>query len=98
MFNSFTVSKQDDAVTERIIVGAVRDKFFSIEFVKADGSKRTINGRLGVKKHLKGGRNCNVTLVPKHLTVYDMQKKGYRNVNLSTVKTLRVSNCTYKFA
>ena len=43
MFNSFTVSKQDDAVTERIIVGAVRDKFFSIEFVKADGSKRTIN-------------------------------------------------------
>ena len=98
MLTSYTVPKQDDAVTERIIVSAVRDKFFSIEFVKADGSKRTINGRLGVKKHLKGGRNCNVTLVPKHLTIYDMQKKGYRNVNLSTVKTLKVSNFTYKFS
>ena len=30
-------------------------KFLTIDFIKKDGTPRTINGRLGVTKYLKGG-------------------------------------------
>ena len=64
----------------RIIEATVQDKFFTIEFVKADGSLRKINGRLGVEKHKKGGTDCNTN--KQMMTVYDNYAKGYRNVNL----------------
>ena len=53
----------------RIIEATVQDKFFTIEFVKADGSLRKINGRLGVEKHKKGGTDCNTN--KQMMTVYD---------------------------
>ena len=52
----------------RIIEATVQDKFFTIEFVKADGSLRKINGRLGVEKHKKGGTDCNTN--KQMMTVY----------------------------
>jgi len=42
-----------------------------------------LNGRLGVTKHLKGGLS---TLNPlEYITVYDLQSKGYRAINRSTI-------------
>jgi hypothetical protein len=32
-------------------------KFFNVKFLKKDGSKRSLTGRLGVTSHLKGGEN-----------------------------------------
>jgi hypothetical protein len=79
----------------RIIEATVQDKFFTIEFVKRDGSLRRINGRLGVKKHTKGGRDCNTN--KQMMTVYDNYAKGYRNVNLSTVNYVVVDGIKHEF-
>ena len=75
--------KMSNAILRRYIESTVNDRFFTIEFIKADGSKRVMNGRLGVKKHLKGGQNCND--IDRFLTIYDVEKEGYRNINLDTV-------------
>jgi len=40
---------------KQIIKAIKTGKFFTIKFVKKNGELRELNGRLGVKKHLKGG-------------------------------------------
>lgn len=63
-------------------------KMVTVQFVKKDGTLRTLNGRLGVKKHLKGGVS---TLNPaQYVTIYDVQNKGYRAVNRKTIVGLRI--------
>lgn len=57
-------------------------KFFTVGFVKKDGTKRVMNGRLGVTKHLAGGVK---TLTPNYICVYDTVSKGYRSINPCTV-------------
>ena len=79
----------------RIIEATVQDKFFTIEFVKADGSIRKINGRLGVEKHKKGGRDCNTN--KQMMTVHDNYAKGYRNVNLTKINSLIVDGIKHEF-
>jgi len=82
-------------MTKRIVESTVRDKFFSVSFVKSDGSVRHMNGRLGVNKHLKGGINRNDAT--KYLTMYDTKSKGYRNVNLDTLESVTVDGITHEF-
>jgi len=65
-------------------------RFVTVEFYKKDGSLRTLNGRLGVTKHLKGGVS---TLDPdKYITIYDLVNKGYRAVNRSTIRSVTVDH------
>lgn len=62
-------------------------KFFSCEFTKKDGSIRHLVGRSGVKKHLKPNAQPK-TYDPSELgyaTVYDLQEKDYRLINLQTL-------------
>jgi hypothetical protein len=74
------------------ILKATAGKFFTVNFIKKDGSLRVMNCRLGVKKHLKGGvSNLDAE---KYLTVYDMQAEGYRAVNLSTIVSVVVGGLT----
>lgn len=62
-------------------------KIFTVEFIKRDGTTRVMNCRLGVTKYLVGGAS---TLNPKkYITVYDLQSKGYRAVNIDTITDLR---------
>jgi len=77
------------------LLKATHGKIFSCEFVKKDGSLRKMVARLGVAKNLKGGKNGasdNNALV----TVYDMAAKGYRMINLSTLRTIKVAGVTYE--
>jgi hypothetical protein len=60
-------------------------KFFSIKFIKKDGTTREMLCRTDVKKHLKGGENNNPNLGESQIVVYDIQKKGYRTINLDSV-------------
>lgn len=58
-------------------------KFFTVTFIKKDGSVRKLNGRLGVTKYLRGGDS---TLDKnKFITVYDMKSEGYRAINKETI-------------
>jgi hypothetical protein len=65
------------------VLQATKGKFFTVVFIKKDGTTRSMNCRLGVTKHLKGGvSNLDAS---QYLTVYDVQSEGYRAVNLSTI-------------
>ena len=64
---------------------ATNGKFFSVSFVKKDGTERKMTARLGVKKDIKGvGLNFNPT-ERNLIVVFDIHKKAYRMINLSTI-------------
>lgn len=74
------------------VLKATKGKFFTVSFIKKDGSLRIMNCRLGVTKHLKGGVS---TLNPdKFLTVYDVQSKGYRAINFDTIISVTCGGIT----
>lgn len=76
----------------RSIVG---NKIFSAVFTKKNGDTRVMLCRLGVKKHLKGGEKKYNTERLDYLTVYDLANKGYRTINLNTLKQIKSGGKTY---
>lgn len=68
---------------------ATNGKFFSVSFIKKDGTTRKMTARLGVKKNIKGvGLKFNPS--EKNLiVVFDVHKKAYRMINLSTILTFK---------
>ena len=73
----------------------VKNNFFTVIFKKKNGEMRKLNGRLNVKKYLNGGVNCNDEKT--FLTVYDLKKKGYRNVNYNTIEEIRINKTHHIF-
>ena len=68
---------------------ATNGKFFSVSFVKKDGTTRKMTARLGVKKDIKGvGLKFNPT-ERNLIVVFDIHKKAYRMINLSTILTFK---------
>lgn len=64
---------------------ATNGRFFSVSFIKKDGSERKMTARLGVKKNIKGvGLKFNPT-ERNLIVVFDIHKKAYRMINLSTI-------------
>lgn len=62
-------------------------KMVTVTFIKNDGSERVINGRIGVKKYIKGSSvNRNNE---NYITFYDVQNKGYRSINRETIVGIR---------
>lgn len=88
------LTTESKRVLLRALAQAQDGRVFTVTFTKKDGTLRTLNGRLGVTKHLKGGENT-VQHLPQYLTVYDMQKQDYRNVNLDTVLSLKCAGVEY---
>ena len=72
------------------ILDNFNDKFFTVTFIKKDKTIRTINGRLGVKKYLKGGE-CKLNQ-DKFLIVYSVQDAGYRAINKSNILSIKAKN------
>ena len=70
--------------------------FVSLDFLKVDGSKRTLTGRLGVTAPLKGGANKVEASDRPYLTMFDIQIRQYRTVSLDTVSELRANNTIYR--
>ena len=67
----------------------VGNKIFTVIFTKKDGTLREMNCRLGVKKHLRGGVLAYDAKELNYLPVYDLQKEGYRMINVNTIKEIR---------
>jgi len=63
-------------------------KMVTVTFIKQDGTTRVLNGRLGVKKYLKGGKLSTNT--DEYINIYDVQNKGYRSINRNTIVALRM--------
>lgn len=71
-------------------------RIVSVDYEKLDGEARTLTGRLGVKAHLKGGSNNVERAQRPYLTMFDLQLKEYRTVNLATVTEVRCGGCIYR--
>jgi len=72
-----------------------KGEFFTVTFVKKDGTTRTMNARLGVKRYLKGGELPYDPAERGLLPVFDVQKNEYRIVNIPTIISAKIGNEEY---
>ena len=72
-----------------------RSEIFSVVFLKKNGELRPMTCRFGVKKHLKGGNLAFNPLERNLLVVFDMQKEGYRMINLETLMLITMKGVQY---
>ena len=63
------------------------NKFFTVNFVKKDGSVRQMTARTGVTKYLKGGKKT--VNEDQYLTVYEPSSGSYKNINRDTILSVR---------
>lgn len=70
-------------------------RIFNVKFIKKDGSLRSMNARLGVKKYLKGTGMRYNALSRGLLPVFDMTKQSYRMINLNTVQSITLDGKEY---
>ena len=69
------------------MIKSTKGKWFSCTFIKKDGTKRVMNGRIGCHKGVKGiGRKFQKENL---VTVFDAQAKEYRMINVDTMLTLK---------
>lgn len=71
------------------LIKANQDKIFSVEFIKKDGTLRKMTAKLGVTKHLRGGGKNTCDTYDHLVTVFDMEKKAYRNINVNTLVSMK---------
>jgi hypothetical protein len=88
-------SGEIDKETAKQLIFNTKGKFFTVTFIKLDGSERVMNARLGVKKYLKGGTLKYNPEDFNYITVYDMGSKGYRIVNANTIQKLKIGKNEY---
>ena len=73
-----------------------KGEFFTVTFTKrTDGSIRTLNGRLGVRKHLKGGDLPYDAAAKELLPVYDTKAEGHRMIDLLSIISAKVGRKEY---
>jgi len=71
-------------------IQTAQNTIFSVTFIKKDGSERTMVARLHVKKGLNGKGMAYNPVEKGLLPVWDMQKNGFRMINLKTVTELKI--------
>jgi hypothetical protein len=69
-------------------INEASNKFMTVTFMKKDKTVRTINGRLNVKKYLRGGKATVDT--DKFLVMYSVADQGYRAVNKDSILSIAV--------
>lgn len=80
------------------ILAKTKGEFFSVQFVKKDGTVRDMVCRTGVTKHLKGGELAFDPAEKGLMVVFEMDKEGYRMINLKSLRKITVGGITYKVA
>jgi hypothetical protein len=73
-------------------------RIFSAYFRKADGSMRSMVCRRGVTAHLRGGELPYDPKPRALLTVFDMQARDYRMVNLGSLVSFNIGGATFILA
>ncbi len=88
-------SKTINKETAKDLIKNTKGKFFTVTFIKKDGTTRVMNARLGVKAYLRGG-NLPYDPEPKGLLpVFDVKTKDYRMININTITDLKIGNNIY---
>lgn len=74
---------------DRLMAAGRGGQFFTVTFIKRSTKElRTMNCRLGVTKHLKGGTKAYNDADHGLLTVFEMNSKGYRSIPVDAVKSI----------
>ena len=71
----------------KAMIKSTKGRFFSAEFIKANGSKRKIVARIGCHIGVKG--TLNRKQKDKLITVYEPKVNGYRTINLETLQNFK---------
>ena len=80
---------------EKLFKEITSGKIFTAQFIKKDGSRRLMNCRTNVKK-FTNGKGLNFDPIARNLLpVYDLKKKDYRFINLSTLISVKIGGKEY---
>ena len=71
-------------------------RIFTATFIKGNGEIRVMNCRRGVTKGVKGSPKAINTEALGLITVYDMQSKGFKKLNLQNLTGLKINKQIYK--
>ncbi len=78
------------------LINNSKGRIFSATFTKKDFTRRLINARLGVKYERKTDRRRQYDPNKYNLlSVYDMNIKGFRTINLNTLDSLSINKNKY---
>ena len=84
-----------DKAREKLL--SADNTMFSVVFIKrTTGEVRRMLCRIGVRKYLSGGELKFIPIRKGLLSVYDMQSKGYRFINLETLISFKLGGKTYE--
>jgi hypothetical protein len=85
------------------LIKDTKGAFFTVKFIKKDGTERIMNCRLGVKKYLKGGDLLYDPVAKGLLPVWDpiAAKKqdgseGYRMISINTISSAKIGGKEYE--
>ena len=83
------------------LIKDTKGKFFTVTFVKKDGTIRVMNARLGVKAYLKGGELPYNPEEKGLIPVWDpvahkATGNGYRMISINTISALKIGSNEYK--
>lgn len=78
----------------KAMIKSTKGRFFSAEFIKANGSKRKIIARVGCHIGVKGTSNRKQK--DRLITVYEPKVKGYRTINLETLQNFKCGGFSWE--
>jgi hypothetical protein len=78
------------------IIRQSNGRWFGVQFIKKDGSKRDMTCRLGVRKGVKGTGMAYDPFSKGLVPVYEPGKDDFRMVNLKTITRLIVNGEVYR--
>jgi hypothetical protein len=79
------------------VIASTNGKFFTVVFEKLDKTLRTLNGRTGVTKGVKGTQKSPAAHAGNPFKViWDAQIEAFRMVNLATVRSITFNHTTYE--
>ena len=88
--------KTIDRDTAKQYIYKTNGKIFSAIFTKKNGEKRKMVCRQGVAKYVKG---VGLRFKPEErnlIGVFDMHKKAYRFINVTTLEKVKIKGITYQ--
>jgi hypothetical protein len=92
------IKEQAIPISRADLIQKIKDTkgaFFTVTFVKKDGTTRVMNARFGVKKYLKGGELPYDPIAKGLLPVFDVKKMEYRMINTATILSAEINGQHY---
>jgi hypothetical protein len=86
---------------KREILDSANGQFFTVEFVKKDGTTRIMTAKKWMEKAFtygsKNAQENTVAHIDKYYTAADASAGEFRNINLETLRSAKVNGIRYTF-